>query len=280
MATIWLLGDPVAHSLSPLIQNTALESLGEPAVYLAARVTEEDFLQVVESLPKLGAIGANVTVPHKVLALQACSQLTDRAKVIGAVNTLIFRSETVLGDNTDGVGWWESLREAREAINFKRLLVLGAGGAARAVAYTALEHGISEVALLNRTVGRAQALAEDLWKQFPEARIDCRDLPDFSSLLEAGTLVVQTTSLGLHGDESPVKLPSMLPPNVFLSELIYGRETRLLREFRDLGGRCSDGLGMLVGQAVHALALWLGRRPGEIPAELMLQAACCRFNRA
>lgn len=263
----------MAHSLSPLIQNVALKSLGEPAVYLAARVKGADLLEVVDCLPKLGALGANVTVPHKVAVRRGCSTLTERAETIGAVNTLLFRDGTVLGDNTDGVGWWESLKEARALYRFERAVVIGAGGAARAVAYTSLAQGVREVVLLNRTVDRAQELVHDLETRFPESSVTSGDLADFSLFLRERTLVVQTTSVGLHGPDAPVMLPLTLPKEVYLSELIYGRETRLLAEFRRLGGACADGLGMLIGQASHALALWLDKEVEEIPVALMFQAA-------
>lgn len=273
LATIWLLGDPVAHSLSPLIQNAALQELGQKALYLAARVGAEDFLTVVEALPKMGALGANVTVPHKVLALRACRTLSPRAAAIGAVNTLRFSADGTLGDNTDGVGWWRSLSEIRKGREFERALVIGAGGASRAVCHTLLEQGLFELCLFNRTADRAEELAHALRQNHPDAHIECRSLSKFAAEVGEQSLVVQTTSLGLHGEGSPVELPGTLPTGVLLSELIYGRVTPLMKAWREQGGEAVDGLGMLVGQAAEALAVWLQRPPSEIPYEVMLGAA-------
>lgn len=278
LATIWLLGDPVAHSLSPLIQNAALQELGEKAVYLAARVVAEDFLGVVEALPKMGALGANVTVPHKVLALQACHALSPRAAAIGAVNTLRFSAEGTLGDNTDGVGWWRSLTEARRGRDFERALVIGAGGASRAVCHTLLEQGLPTLCLFNRTVEKAEELAEALRQNHPAARIECRSLSAFAGEIVEKCLVVQTTSVGLHGEGPPVELSDTLPAGVLLSELIYGRVTPLMKAWREHGGEAVDGLGMLVGQAAEALAMWLQRPPADIPYEIMLGAARKRLS--
>lgn len=278
LSTLWLLGDPVAHSLSPLIQNSALRELGQKAVYLAARVDAADLLKVVDALPRLGALGANITVPHKVAVLQACTELTDRARAIGAANTLAFRNGAVLGDNTDGVGWWHSLWELRERGSFEQAIVIGAGGAARAVVYTLLEHGVDDVQILNRSTNRAEELAEDMRGQFPSARLECRQLSEFARLLRSATLVVQTTSVGLDSADSPVEMPAELPKDVYLSELIYGRSTPLMRDFENLGGTVVDGLGMLVGQAVHALALWLELDYREIPADLMMKVARDRLR--
>lgn len=274
LPTLWLLGRPVSHSLSPLIQNSALQKLQRKILYLAASVDNEDFAGVVRSLPKMGAIGANVTVPHKVSAFQLCHEHTERAKKMGAVNTLIFRDNRIVGDNTDGIGWWNSLGQDCNPQAFQGAIVIGAGGAARAVCHTLLMHGISRLRLLNRTEEKARALVEELRKAYPgQNDVRAAKLTEFAELLERETLVVQTTSVGMKGEGSPVKLPDFWPQGSYLSELIYGRTTPLMKTVLQHGGACQDGLGMLCGQAAESLAGWLGVPFEEIPIDAMMKAA-------
>lgn len=270
LKTIWLLGRPVEHSLSPLIQNRAIGHLKERAIYLAASVEPDDFEQVVRALPALGALGANVTVPHKIRAFEVCETTSERAQRIGAVNTLLFSDGSIRGDNTDGAGWWWSL--PKEVHSLRRAVVIGAGGAARAVVATLIDNGFDEIVVLNRTVERAERLLTDLEAGFGTASLSSGTLASFPEHLETHTLVVQTTSVGLDGRGCPVDLPTQWPEGCYLSELIYGRSTPLFSRVRELGGEASDGLEMLCGQAALSLALWLGREPAEIPLELMRQA--------
>ena len=160
--TLWLLGDPVHHSKSPLIQNTALQILEFPALYLAAHVKAENFVQVVSSLPHLGAIGANVTVPHKQRAFELCDQVSSRAERMKAVNTLHFREGIIFGDNTDGIGWYSSLCEFCSMEDFDQAFIIGAGGAARAIGHTLVEAGISEIRIFNRSQENGKAVALSL----------------------------------------------------------------------------------------------------------------------
>ena len=274
LRTLWLLGDPVSHSMSPLIQNTALKFMGEKLVYLAARVTDEDFGRVVRTLPALGAVGANVTVPHKIRAYELCDALSERAQKMKAVNTLKFQDDEVFGDNTDGVGWWDALVR-RFAGRFEKAVVIGAGGASRAICHTLMDNGLSELVLLNRTAAKAHRLRDEL----PSAGVVKIDgLDSFVQHLKPDTLVVQTTSVGLKDGGSPVPLPELWPEGCFLSELIYGRQTRLRTHVLALGGEVQDGLGMLCGQAAESLALWTERPVSEIPFDEMVKAARKRLS--
>lgn len=274
LSTIWLLGDPVSHSLSPLIQNRAIEALGADVLYVAAAVAAESFDSVVQTLPRMGALGANVTVPHKLRAFEICDERSDRAQLMGAVNTLHFRPNGIYGDNTDGFGWWNSLEQATKVESFKQACVIGAGGAARAICHTLCQKGLGKIHILNRTATKADILAQELRNAHSQvAEIFTAPPTNFRSAIEENTLVVQTTSVGLKGEASPVDLPSKLPPNLFLSELIYGRTTPLMKRFQELGGAAQDGLGMLCGQAALSLSLWLQKEPAEIPLHLMIEEA-------
>ena len=272
LKTLWLLGHPVSHSLSPLIQNTALAHLKRKVVYQAAEVTADNFEAAVRGLVALGAIGANVTVPHKEAAYRICDERTPRAQAIGACNVLRFSEGHILGDNTDGSGWWRGLTERFGVKVPAKAIVLGAGGAARAVVYTLASNKFPEIVLLNRTVERAEALARDF---LPYALTRCyaKPLESFCEHLTPDCLVVQTTSAGLQHDSTPLPIPSSWPEGAAYSELLYGKETSLARAVRELGGEVQDGLPMLIYQAAESLSLWLGLPLEEIPAELMMQAA-------
>lgn len=277
LATLWLLGNPVDHSLSPLIQNTALAKLGRPVLYLASAVTVEDFESVVRALPGLGALGANVTVPHKEAAYSLCDQLSERARSIGAVNVFRFQGGQILGDNTDGIGWATGLMaEYGGQVCQRPAVVVGAGGAARAVVDTLCRQGCPRVTLLNRTRQRAEALKQS-FSNFP-CQIRVEDLERFSDVVEPGVLVVQTTSVGLKDDRSPVTLPSQWPEGAVCSDLIYGKKTRFIQEVRGLGGPLQDGLSMLCHQAAHGLALWLDIPSTEVPVEAMMEAALAQLD--
>lgn len=276
LRTLWLLGRPVGHSLSPLIQNTALSQLGLPIVYLAASVEDDRVESAVRGLQSLGALGANVTVPHKEAAFRLCGSTSERARAMRACNVLKFVDGKVWGDNTDGAGWRRGLDEVLQGRLPDKAVVIGAGGAARAVVYTLARDRVPEIVILNRTIERAEALAQD-FLAYALTRTRAAGLEGWERHLEPGCLVVQTTSAGLE-DSSPVPLPSAWPRGALLSELIYGRKTSLAAGVRALGGQVQDGLPMLVYQAAESLAVWLDRPLAEIPVELMLQAARRRLK--
>ncbi len=277
LRTLWLLGHPVRHSMSPLIQNAALRHLNQAIIYQAADVSVEDFESAVHGLVALGAIGANVTVPHKEAAFRICHQRTPRAEAIGACNVLHFSQGRILGDNTDGSGWWRGLTDILGRTVPEKAVVVGAGGAARAVVYTLARNKVPEIVVLNRTLERAETLVREF---LPYALTRCyvRPLESFPEQLKPDCLVVQTTSAGLDGGSSPLTLPDRWPAGAVLSELIYGKETPLGKAVKALGGKVQDGLAMLVYQAAESLALWLDRPLQEIPAELMMKTARQRVS--
>lgn len=261
--------------MSPLIQNTALQHLGLPMVYLATSVEEQRLEDAVEGLVALGALGANVTVPHKEAAFRLCHSVSERARAMGACNVLKFLDGQVVGDNTDGAGWLRGLDEELHGQRPERALVLGAGGAARAIIYSLLQRGVPEIVLFNRTEERARTLAAELSS---DGFVKVAALADWEPYLQPGSLVVQTTSAGLDGEQSPIPFPRSWPEGALFSELIYGRDTPLATAVRNLGGRVYDGLPMLVYQAAESLALWLDLPLAEIPADLMMTAARQRLS--
>lgn len=258
-----VVGWPVGHSLSPRLHRHWLARHGLRGDYVALPVTDADLDEVVGALPKAGFRGLNVTVPHKVAALHIADEATARAQGIGAANCLSFEDGRIRADNTDGEGFLLSLRAGAPAWEpgAGPAAVLGAGGAARAVAWALLEAGVPAVILCNRTRATAEALAEALGGSWGDrARVE--DWVQAGNLVEDAALVVNTTSLGMAGKpELRVPLDGLHGGQV-VADLVYAPlETRLLREARAAGAVAVDGLGMLLHQAVPAFERWWGVRP-------------------
>jgi shikimate dehydrogenase len=256
-----LIGWPAAHSRSPLIHHYWLRTLGIEGGYNIEAVPPEGFAEFVLHLSAHGFVGANVTIPHKERAL-ALTKPDARACAVGAANTLWYEGGELRSTNTDIEGFinnldacapgWDSATDA---------LVLGAGGSARAVVFGLLERGIKRVHLANRTIARAQALADQVG-----ARVDPVAWETIGDLLPRAGLLVNTTSLGMHGQPALKLDVSLLPPRAVVADLVYvPLETPLLAAARARGLKTADGLGMLLHQAVRGFELWFGRRPVVTP---------------
>jgi shikimate dehydrogenase len=222
--------------------------------------------EALRFLPELGFVGVNVTIPYKEKVMEIADLVSDRATLIGAANTLIFRADgRIHADNTDGYGFIENLRQTIPdwVPQAGPATVLGAGGAARAVLASLLDVGVPEIRLTNRTRLRAEKLREDFG-----TRIKVHDWVQAGNILEDCALVVNTTSLGMVGKQE-LRVPlDGLQPGTVVSDLVYTPlETRLLRVAREQGCRTVDGLGMLLHQAVPGFERWFGRRP-EVDAAL------------
>ena len=258
-----LIGWPAAHSRSPLIHHYWLRMLGIEGGYVIEAVPPDEFKDFLFRLSLRGFVGANVTLPHKERAL-ALSKPDERARAVGAANTLWFADGELCSTNTDVEGFinnldawapgWDSAEDA---------LVLGAGGSARAVLFGLLERGIRRVHLANRTVARAQALSNQFGERVVPVALDA-----IGELLPRAGLLVNTTSLGMKG-QPPLEIDlARLPPHAVVADNVYvPLETPLLAAARARGLRTADGLGMLLHQAVRGFELWFGRRP-EVTAEL------------
>jgi shikimate dehydrogenase len=227
--------------------------------YVALDVAGKDLAEVLRVLPRAGFRGVNVTVPHKVAALELADEASERARRIGAANLLVFEHGRILADNTDGEGFLASIRQGAPGWEPAAgpTTVLGAGGAARAVVVALLDAGVPEVVLTNRTRASADALRGEFGD-----RLQVVDWVAAGNALEEGALVVNTTSLGMTGKpELRVPLDGLRPGQV-VTDLVYAPlETRLLREAREAGATVVDGLGMLLHQAVPAFERWFGVRP-------------------
>ncbi len=254
-----VVGRPVGHSRSPRLHRHWLSRHGLAGDYVALEVAEGDLAEVLRALPKAGFRGVNVTVPHKLAALELADEATDRARRTGAANLLVFEDGRILADNTDGEGFLASLRQGAPGWEPEAgpATVLGAGGAARAVIVALLEAGVPGIVLTNRT----RATADALQAEFGD-RLRVVDWIAAGNAIEEGRLVVNTTALGMTGKpELRVPLDGLRRGQV-VTDLVYAPlETRLLREARAAGAVAVDGLGMLLHQAVPAFERWFGVRP-------------------
>lgn len=260
-----VIGHPVAHSRSPGLHGYWLKTHGLPGHYVPMDVTPADLETVLRILPKAGFVGANVTVPHKEAALRLADHVSDRASVIGAANTLVFREDgSIHADNTDGYGFLENLRSGAPDWNPQDgpAVVLGAGGAARAILCALADAGVPEILLTNRTRTRADHLKEEFGQ-----RIKVVDWVQAGNVIENAELVVNTTSLGMQG-QPELRVPmDGLQPGTVVTDLVYAPlKTRLLDQAEQAGCTTVDGLGMLLYQAVPGFERWFGVRP-EVDAD-------------
>jgi shikimate dehydrogenase len=258
-----LIGWPAAHSRSPLIHHTWLRKLGIEGGYTIESVPPEDVAEFITHLSHHGFVGANVTIPHKERAL-LLSVPDERAKAVGAANTLWYQGDTLYSTNTDIEGFinnldacapgWEGASDA---------LVLGAGGASRAVLFGLIERGVACVHLANRTMERAQALADQFGPQILPVPWEA-----IGDVLPRVGLLVNTTPLGTKG-QPPLEIEvDRLPPYALVADLVYvPLQTPLLAAAQARGLKTADGLGMLLHQAVRGFELWFGQRP-EVTSEL------------
>lgn len=252
-----VIGWPVGHSLSPRLHGYWLDRHGIDGAYVPLPVQPEDLKAVLAALPKMGFAGVNVTIPHKEHARRLVDALEPAAQAINAVNTIVIGADgRLLGRNTDGIGFFNHLCQATGRSDWRgaRALLLGAGGAARAVTW-ALRQAGAAVTVANRGAARAQALAADLganavdWRQREAALADC-------------DLLINSTSLGMTG-QPPLAIDiALLPATAVVYDLVYHPlQTPLLRAARDRGCQAVDGLGMLIHQAAPAFAAWFGVTP-------------------
>jgi shikimate dehydrogenase len=243
-----LVGNPVAHSKSPVIHAAFARATSQDLEYGLIEAPLDGFAATVERFRAGGGRGLNVTLPFKQEAFRLCSGVSARARLAQAVNTLVL--ETGFGDNTDGIGLVHDLSRNLN-YKFSNVLLLGAGGAAQGVVGALLEAGAARVVIANRTVSKAQALAA----RFPGASAS-----DYDALEARFDLVINATSAGL-ADEAPPLPAGILRSGVLAYDMVYGRETPFLTAARRAGARACDGLGMLVEQAAESFFLWRGVRP-------------------
>ena len=255
-----VIGSPIAHSKSPQLHGHWLRTYGIAGHYIPMDVAVEDLERVIRTLPQAGFVGVNVTIPHKEAVLEIADLVTDRATLIGAANTLIFRQDgKIHADNTDGYGFMENLKAGAPEWNPRQgpAAVLGAGGAARAVVSALLDAGVPEIRITNRTRVRSDRIRSDFG-----SRVRVFDWVQAGNMIEGANLLVNTTSLGMIG-KAELRVPiDALAPGTLVTDLVYAPlKTDLLQRAEALGCPTVDGLGMLLHQAVPGFERWFGKRP-------------------
>jgi len=255
-----VIGHPIGHSRSPALHGHWLRRYGIRGHYVPMDVAPADLKETLNLLPRIGFVGLNVTIPHKEAVLQLADVVSDRAALIGAANTLIFRKDgRIHADNTDGAGFIANLRQNAPDWNPAAgpAAVFGAGGAARAVVAALIEVGVPEIRITNRTRPRAEALRADFG-----AKVVVEDWVQAANMLEGAATVVNTTSLGMAG-KADFRVPlDGLEPAALVTDLVYNPlQTDFLQAAAGRGCRTVDGLGMLLHQAAPGFERWFGQRP-------------------
>tara|TARA_B100001079_G_scaffold219285_1_gene194840 strand:- start:474 stop:1307 length:834 start_codon:yes stop_codon:yes gene_type:complete len=255
-----VLGNPISHSKSPRMHNYWLKQNKLNGYYIPIKVELADFEQTIRTLMKMGFSGVNVTIPHKLLALKIADESSSIAQYIGAANTLTFTKENkIYADNTDAYGFINNIKSKYPNWNPKKgvSVVLGAGGASRAVIAALLSEGSKQIMVLNRTIEKAEVLKKDY-----DNKITVESWENINEVLASSKNIINTTSLGMN-DETFIPInPEAIPEKSLVSDLVYTPlETNLLKIAKNRGSKTVDGLGMLIHQGVPGFEAWFGQKP-------------------
>jgi len=273
---IGIIGKNTENSLSPLIHNQIILKYSLNFCYLPFKVTENDLSQAIQGIRALSIKGVNVTFPYKEKVIEFLDEVEESARRIGAVNTIVNNKGILTGYNTDVIGFKKSLQEdGKFVIKEKKAVILGAGGAARAVVYALLEEEIEEICIFNRTLEKAKKIKQNLSSFFPKSRIIVFPLEgeDLKDKIEKAHLLVNATSLGMPPwvDNTPLPDEKLFHPNLLVYDLIYHPvRTLFLRQAERAGAKIINGLPMLVYQGIESFYLWTGLKPeGEEVLEII-----------
>lgn len=265
-----VVANPIKHSLSPFIHNLAFDLTDENGVYLAWEVESEKLAAIVENVRNLDMYGLNISMPYKGEIIKFMDELSPAAELIGAVNTVVNHSGKLIGHNTDGIGFFNSLKKYDFKIESKQILVLGGGGAAIALIAQAALSGAKKIVVAARKSASYGPLNEKLAKLSAKTGVEIllTDLSVADRLqkeLNQTDLLVNATSVGMDGVSFPLEKSLLLPDKLLVVDAIYKvRETPFLRWAKEQGARTENGLGMLIGQAAESFYLWTGK---EMPVD-------------
>ncbi len=270
---VGIFGDPIEQSLSPYMHNAAFDAMGIGCVYVPFHVRSDAIEDALGAVKALDMRGVNLTIPHKELALEFLDEVDKEAADIGAVNTVVNKDGRLIGYNTDGRGYLESLKlETDFDPKGKSIVVVGAGGSARSISYTFALEGVSSVTLLNRTVERAKALADEYSKKFPDVEFNSGTLTECETYKDAD-LFVNTTSMGMLGKggaDAPIDV-SVISTSAIVSDIVFMPiDTPFIKAAEARGIKTHKGLGMLIHQGVLSFELWFEEAP---PVDVMRFAA-------
>ncbi len=273
-----VIGDPIEHTLSPVMHNAAFKELNLDLVYLAFRVRKEELRDAIAGARSLDVHGLNVTMPHKNAIMKHLDEIDSTARSIGAVNTILNAGGNLVGYITDGIGAINALKENGVGLEGKKMLLLGAGGAGKAIAFHAAQEA-EELKILNRTAQKAKELAEVLRKKF-DKKISGNSLSSelLKKELEDADILVNATSVGMHPhvDQSLVD-PSWLRPELCVMDIIYNPlETKLAKDAKSMGAKVVSGVEMLVYQGAASFEIWTNR---SAPVKVMKQAVLNKLSK-
>jgi shikimate dehydrogenase len=273
-----VIGDPIEHSLSPILQNAAFEHAKLDCKFLAFHVKPEGVEAAVKGMRALGIAGLNVTMPHKHAVMQFLDDVDNDAKLVGAVNTIVNAEGTLIGFSTDGLGALNALRTNGASPRGKRVVLLGAGGSARAIAFTLCQE-VKELVVLNRTVCQAEELAktiqEALDKKIVAKKLTVKAVQEN---LEKADILINATSVGMKpkADASLVK-PEWLRKDLAIMDIVYNPlETKLAKDAKAAGAKVISGVEMLIHQGAASFQIWTGQ---QAPIEVMRQAALTQLEK-
>jgi len=277
---VGIFGYPIVHSLSPVLHNAAFAKLGLDFVYLSFPVKPDHLEAAVKAIKSLNMVGVNVTIPHKRKVLDYLDEVGHQARMMTSVNTILHQNGRLIGYNTDGEGFLESLRREGEFDpQGKRAFVVGAGGAAYAISFALVKAGVKSIILTNRTPQKAKILLERLKENVKD---ECKvSLVDFSQRNSPGMmnkvdLFINATSMGMHAGDSLLINPDLFPPHVFVYDVVYNRKTELLKEAEKKNLASLGGIGMLVYQATLSFKIWTSRKA---PIDEMRRVLIKEFNK-
>ncbi len=255
----FILGHPVSHSLSPAMHNAAFEKLGLPWFYTPLDISLNEVGPVVKMMRSFNVRGANVTVPYKEAVVKYLDSVDPQAQWLGSVNTIYRRGDKLCGTSTDGEGFLRSLGSWRKKLKGSRGLLIGAGGASRAVAGAMAKEGVKGFYIANRSGAKASSLVRTLRKKYHRLDVQAVSIKNAEPLIPYVDWIVQGTSLGLHGEKSPLPLQKARKGTLVV-DLIYHRETDFLKQAKRLGLPRMGGLGMLLHQGALSFEYWTGKK--------------------
>jgi len=272
--TLGIFGHPISHTLSPVMHNAVIKALGLDMAYLPFEVKPPNLKEAINGIKSLGIIGVNITIPHKESVIRFLDDISEEARLVGAVNTIVNKDRKLVGYNTDGSGYMASLKEE---LGFnpksKRIIIIGAGGAARGILAALATQKPKSITVANRTLSRAVSLIKAFKGKFRDTRFEAINLDDnmLKMSFNSVDLLINTTSVGMKQGKT-LKIPlETLPKIAIVSDIIYNPlETLLLKKAKKIGLTTHGGLGMLVHQGARSFKLWTGM---DAPMNVMRKAA-------
>lgn len=257
---------PAKHSISPKMHNLAFKETNIDAIYLAFDVSNETLADSIQTIRTFDMLGANLSMPNKIAAINYMDELSESAKLIGAINTIVNQEGKLIGHNTDGIGFCESLREAKVSIKGTTMTLLGAGGAAIAMVTQAALDGMKEIYIFSRKSPNYDQMEEKIKKIMEETTCsiiltEWNEEQKLAEALAKSNLLVNATSVGMKEKQSPIKNSQLLREDLTIYDAIYDpRETLLLKQAKEKGAKTINGLGMLIYQGAAAFELWTGTK--------------------